>query len=267
MTKNATTDPDTGVRFYTWMGQDYLSVTSSRRLIGMPFNLHQWALSQVVDRAVDEAETVIAMRDRPAKPRERVTKKNARLEARRWLRAAATEKRDRAATRGTNVHEAIAQGTPLDALEPEVRVRVTRWQAFLTQTGAKVIWQERQLWNLTEGFAGTGDVLLQMPNGDVVVTDLKTSEDVYVDHAIQVMAYGMAEFVGEDNIIDAEATAWLKRANKLAILHLAPDGWTLYYIKPNAYLYSMFLLQLGEAKFLLANPTIDGLVESVVKHH
>jgi hypothetical protein len=267
MTTNATTNPDTGLRFYTWMDQDLLSVTSARRLIGMPFNLHQWVLSQVVDRAVDEAETVIAMRDRPALPRERVTKKNARIEARRWLRAAATEKRDKAADRGTSVHEAIATNTPLDQLEPEVRVRVTRWHAFLTQTGAKVIWQERQLWNLTEGFAGTADVLLQMPNGDVVMTDLKTSESVYVDHCIQVMAYGMAEFVGENNTVDAEATSWLKRANKLAILHLTPTGWSLYYIKPNAYLYSMFLLQLGEAKFLLANPTVDGLVESVVKDH
>ena len=47
------TDPETGMRFYTWNGVEYPSVTTLRRMAGMSFPLHQWAVSQVVNRAVD----------------------------------------------------------------------------------------------------------------------------------------------------------------------------------------------------------------------
>jgi hypothetical protein len=266
MTQNATTDPESGLRFYRWMDRDLISVTSARRVVGMPFNLHQWTLSQVVDRAVDDAEQVIAMRDRPAaSARERKTIENARAEARKWVRAAATEERDKAGDRGTAVHEAIAAGMTHHNLPWEVASRVQQWEDFLAQTGAEVVWSERQVWNLTEGYAGTADILLRLPQqqNDLILTDLKTSAGVYVDHALQVVAYGMGEFVGEDNIIDGPATDALLAANRLGILHLTDKDWMLYDIRPDADLYKMWLSQLHAAQFLLRHPNIDGLVQSV----
>lgn len=262
---NARTDPESGLRFYSWQGRDLVSVTSSRRLLGMPFNLHQWTLSKVVDRAVDDAENVIAMRDRgPSGPRERKTKDNARAEARRWVRAAATEERDAAGDIGTAVHDAIRDGlSPEDpSLDPVVKVRIIRWHQFLRDTGATVLWKEKQLFNLTYGYAGSGDLLLEMPDGDVVMTDTKTGSGVYVDHALQLMLYSTAEFVGENDVVDEPATALLRRANRMAVLHLTPSEWELVYLKPTPQLLDAARKIVTVAYFFHDHPTVDPLVHS-----
>ncbi len=69
--RNARTD-ESGLRFYTWQGRELPSVTTVRRMAGVPHRLHQWAISQVVKRATANVWTLVKMLTRKRRPRERV---------------------------------------------------------------------------------------------------------------------------------------------------------------------------------------------------
>jgi hypothetical protein len=271
MTTNARTDPQTGLRFYTWQGVDYPSVTSIRRLIGMPFTLHNWALSKVIDRAIVDHTTVGQMLERPKKPRERTKDANVLKEVRAYLRAAATEERDKAGDRGTQVHEAIANISPLNQVSPEVVGPLSQYYDFMQESGASILWAERQVFNLTHGYAGTGDALLLIPAGwpepkypeRIVMTDYKSSKGVYIDHAVQLMAYTMAEFVGENDKVDAVATQQLHDVSGMAILHLSDTEWEWIEVRGERTLFAGFVASLVFARFLDANDnSIEPLIET-----
>ena len=260
MTTNATTDPQTGLRYYTWQGRFVPSVTSIRRMIGMPFALHAWSVSKIVNRAVTEPAVLNAMLSRPKRPRERVLEKNRQKEAGTWLRAAATEERDLKGDRGTRVHLGVEQGTDPHFADPDVAPLLYQWRDFLAATGAKVLLSERQVFNLTYGYAGTLDLLLQI-GSRVFITDLKTSRGVYLDHALQVMAYSMGEFVGANDVIDQPATDLLLGADGMAILHLSETGWEFVEVGASAELFGAFIASLTFASFLSVHDhKIDRLI-------
>ena len=261
MTTNARTDPETGLRFYDWQGIEYPSVTSIRRLIGMPFTLHNWTLSQVIDRAVTDHDLIGAMLKRPRRPRERAHETNILKEVRSHLRAAATEERDLAGDRGTRAHDAIALGLSPDEVDPDIFGYVVQFQDFMHTLQPRILWSERQVWNLTHGYAGTGDALMMLPDGRIFVVDYKTSKGVYIDHAIQVIAYGMAEFVGENDVIDQQATEQLLAASGLAILHLGEYEWEWIEVVADPTIFAGFLGSLAFAKFLHSKQnSIDPLI-------
>lgn len=254
---NARTDPETGLRFYEWNGVLYPSVTTLRRLVGMPFRLHNWSLSQVINRAIEEHKVVDAMLTRPVRKRERVRDKNVAKEVGTYLRLAATEQRDLAGDRGTAIHDAIRAGAPLASItDPEVRQYVAQYLDFLERTKAQVVWQEKQIWNLTLGYAGSADAMLYLPESEyfpvahLALVDYKSSGGVYLDHAVQIMAYAMGEFVGEGNVIDTEATAQLIAAERMGLLHLAPESWEYVDVRPTNQLFAGFAGQLAFARFL-----------------
>lgn len=236
--RDARIDPDSGLRLYRWGDIEVASVTSIRRMAGSPYPLVQWMVGKVCDRAVDEIDTLVAMMSREAKPRERVVEKNRRKEARSWLRQAMTEDRDAAATLGTAVHQAAEEEMQPGELEDftdadgnvvasaeDVRPRLRQYYAWLDDSGAVPVLKERQVWNLTLGYAGSFDMIVRFPNGELYIVDIKTGKGTYGDHVLQQVAYLMAEFIGERGIIDDDATAILKRVNGVAILHLQDDGW------------------------------------------
>lgn len=231
---NSRTDPATGLRFYTWKGRELPSVTTVRRIAGIPHGLHQWAISQVVLRAVTEYEALTEKLNRPRRPRERVLEKNRAEEAAKWLRAAATEERDAAAALGTAVHDAAAQGLDVEAVEEAVRPRLRQFQRWLKTARPEILGTEFQVWNLTVGYAGTVDLLCRFSDGSVWLIDIKTGGGTYPEHLLQVLNYARAEFVGNDDVIDTEMTNWLNSVTGLAILHLADDHWEFKRLKPTA---------------------------------
>lgn len=268
MTTNARTDPETGLRFYDWQGREYPSVTSIRRLIGMPFTLHNWTLSQVIDRAVTDHELITAMLARPKRPRERVRDANVLREVRTHLRAAATEERDLAGDKGTRAHDAIALGLHPDEVDPDIFGHVVQFRDFVQTMRPTILWSERQVWNLTYGYAGTGDAMMLMPsrNGRTFMVDYKTSKGVYIDHAIQLMAYAMAEFVGENDVVDQWATNHLMNVGGMAVLHLSEHEWEWIEIRSVPRLFQGFLGSLAFAQFLHDHKnSIDPLVEHRIK--
>ena len=257
--RNAYTDPNSGLRFYRWEGEPYLSVTSVRRLVGMAHNLHNWTLSKVIERALDQRDVLDSILARPAKPRERVRDANVLKEAKSFLRAAATEERDAAGDRGTRVHEAIETGLAPSELDDEARPYYEQYLAFRSQKKYESIYPEAQVFNKL-GYAGSIDDLGRM-GGDTWMLDYKTSKGVYLDHAVQIIAYAMGDLIGEDEVVNTEATDFLKGIDKMGVLHLAPDHWELIEIRPSKELFAAFVGSLTFALFLYRNDeNIEGLI-------
>ncbi len=223
--RNASTDSRTGLRSYTWEGRKLTSVTSFRRVAGIPHGLMGWMLNQVIDRAVYQFDTLTTMLTRERKHRERVLEKNREAEARKWLRSASTEERDRKAALGTAVHDAAATGKQLSEVTEDVRPFLAQYLDWLAVSGAEVVGSEFQCWNLTVGYAGSADALVRFPNGQVWLIDYKTGSGTYPEHALQLIAYADAEFVGTNDVIDEELTPLLHSIAGMAVLHLAEDHW------------------------------------------
>lgn len=222
--RNARTDED-GLRFYTWQGRELPSVTTIRRLAGLPHNLHQWTLTQVINRAVD---------DWPGIQAQLATGEPTSLEAvRHHLRRAATEERDRKAALGKAVHEAAEANKSLTEVGPDIAPYLRQDLDWRSTSKAEILLVERQVWNLSVGYAGTFDRLVRFPDGSTWIVDLKTGKGAYGEHALQLMAYLMAEFVGNDDVVDDEATALLHRVSGIAVLHLRRASWEFYSLRPD----------------------------------
>jgi hypothetical protein len=259
--RNATTDPETGLRFYLWKGTKYPSSTSMRRMAGLPFMLHQWTLSKVIERAVSEFPLMTAMMNRPPRPRERVRDKNIAKEVGRWLRSASTEERDSAAELGTAVHDAAVNMLPIVAVDADVQPFLRQFYDWLAKSRATILTTERQVWNLTVGYAGTFDLLVRFPNGDIAVVDIKTGRGTYPDHVLQLISYALAEFVGEDDIVDQPMTDLLHQANTMALLHLREDGWTWQVVTASTEAFTAFRGLADFAKWANLHQTITDLIE------
>lgn len=221
--RNAYTDKDSGLRFYRWQGRDLPSVTSVRRMAGLPFGLHHWTVSQVITAAMEAAGGIAERLGSGDPAMEQVIRSE--------LRSAATAERDRAADLGTAVHDAIAAGRDLEDMPEELRPRARQFKAWLALSGAQLLASEFQVFNLTEGYAGTVDALVRLRDGRVFVVDYKTGKGLYSDHALQVVAYAQAELVGADDRIDDTLTELLGQVSGLALLHLTDDQWEFVQVR------------------------------------
>jgi hypothetical protein len=186
------TDPETGE------DTDVLSVTTIRKLCGAPPNLVSWQLANVVNLAMGmrKKETPGPRGGKPTGyvrdgefPGVFVEKMLATegsdaelMRVRKWLYQQAEDPRDRAAARGTTVHNAIenrdlAEDIDLDYVQaafthkhcssvvgPEDVAFAHDCMVQFADMRAKVpfviLSQEPQVWNLTAGYAGSFDVLL-----------------------------------------------------------------------------------------------------------
>jgi hypothetical protein len=165
------------------------------------------------------------MLTRKRRPRERVLEKNRIEEASKWLRLAATEERDAAAELGTAVHDAAASNLDIETVEPAVRPRLLQFRSWLATARPEILATEFQCWNLTAGYAGTADLLVRLLDGSIWLIDLKTGKGTYAEHALQLIDYRTAEFVGSDDVVDDRLTALLHACSGMAVLHLADDHW------------------------------------------
>lgn len=220
--RNARTDPESGLRYYHWQGRDLPSVTSIRRMAGIPFGLHAWSINEVIDHAIEQA-WVTAERLNENRSEEEIKSEVALL--RHEYRAASTAKRDKAAELGTAVHDAAAAGRLLEEVDEELRPRLAQYLDWLRTSKAAIIAAEFQVFNLEVGYAGSVDLLCQLQDGSVWLVDLKTGKGIYSEHNLQVAAYAHAEFVGADDVVDEWLTGWLKDVTRTAVLHLSDDGW------------------------------------------
>jgi hypothetical protein len=221
-------------------------------MAGMTLPLHNWAISQVVDRAVDNISDLNRMLAEDNPDTARVAKT--------WLRKGASEARELAASLGTRVHDAATSGKELGDVADDIRPFLRQYKAWLEDSGATILTAERQAWNLSRGYAGSFDLMAMMPDKRVAIIDIKTGKGTYPEHALQVCAYSMAEFVGEDDKVDSEATEWLLDAEVMALLHLRPEGWRWEEVRVDKHLVSAFDGLLAFAKWAHENQKMDGLL-------
>lgn len=253
---NAKTNDD-GERFYSWKGKTYPSVTTLRRLCGMPFRLAMWQMNQAIEAAIrNEAMIGSHLFD------------DGEEETKKWLRREAMAKRDSSANRGSAIHLAVHEGRHPSQVEPELAGPLAMFYDFVFTTHAQVVLSERQVFNLSLGYGGSLDAGMIIPAGPLtwsydrrLVVDYKTGRDIYSDHALQLMGYSMADFVGESDVIDHEATKWLHDADGLAILHLGDDTWELVEIRPTPYLLERFESMCRLAHYFKDHESIDGLIQ------
>jgi hypothetical protein len=254
--RNARTDPETGLRFYTWEGREYPSVTSIRNLAGMPHPLAQWRTNQVIERAMVEYDTLGRMLgESPPKAVEQ------------WLRKAANAKRDAAADLGKRVHDAAEKGLSLSKAPADIAPHLRWYYQWLDDSKIEIELRERQVFNLDVGYAGTFDLIGTIPRKRETrrwMVDLKTGGGTYIEHALQVEAYARAKFVGEDDERDDIATRLLQKVDQRAILHLSPTGYKFQVLPASEKTWVAFRGLLAFARWAYENPSIDSLVSQTV---
>jgi hypothetical protein len=200
--KNATAYQ--GQRKYGWKDEHLWSVTTILQSYPKPW-LGAWAAKMVAEGAVAGGEWTDLPIDEQIK----------------YLKGLPWRKRDDAADFGTALHEALADlvaGKPVTYIpgaEAHQRALAEWWDAYRPL----VYDSEVQVFNLTEGYAGSLDLIADV-YGRRLLIDLKSGSVLGAETKLQLAAYRFAEFIGEDDhriadVPDVEACAvlWVPRDN------------------------------------------------------
>lgn len=240
-----------GLRWYTFNDKDYLSVTSMRKSLGIPYTLHRWVMKQTLE-AVQKDPSLIVRRDGEtlANVRTRVMK-------------AGESERDKAAERGTEVHDIIASDTLLRDVPPELRPYVEQYARAVIDLGIRPLLVERTVYNDRYGYAGSFDLLAQVKShGDrIYIIDLKTGKGTYPEYALQVYAYLKGEFIAHGDRVDEKATSILKKAEGAAILHITPDKYEWHPIRCDATLDRAYRSLGTLSNWVVTNRDLSSLLE------
>lgn len=208
-------DPDTGKK------SRVASVTTLLNQLDKPA-LKKWAPRVAAEYAVDHWDTLAHQ-----PPSER----------RKAIAEAPWSTMQRAAASGTAIHamaEDLLAGRPVEvpeSLAAQVEGLAKWWDATgMTRTAA-----EQRVWSDADddlglcAFAGTLDLRVSCPRRGPGLLDVKTGAGVYGEHAIQLVAYAVADFaVIEDQDFSSPFPFWL------GVLHVRPEGTSLHVVPPEA---------------------------------
>ena len=141
------------------------------------------------------------------------------------LTKAATVIRDRAANAGSEIHpyaEAIARGQDVEVPE-DLAPYVAAYRTWIARFEPEFLAAEEMVCSLEHGYAGTLDAIVEIA-GETWLLDYKTSKGVYPETALQLAAYGAAEFIGRP--ADPNRYA-LPEIHQYGVLHIRPEGYEL----------------------------------------
>jgi hypothetical protein len=206
-----------------------------------------WAKNEVAKAAVDNMAMVGEM-----------LTKGGRDATVSWLAGIPGYQRDAAADTGSLVHilsEKIARQQEAEipaALEPYAAA----FRSFLADRAPELVSLEQQVGNLTDGYGGTFDILARL-DGVLTLIDVKTwrkrplpGGDMYAETAMQLAAYGHAEFIGS---LGDPKRHRMPRPDAYAVLHLRPDqyeaGYQVYPYTVTDAEYAAFLATLTLTKW------------------
>lgn len=144
--------------------------------------LIKWGMNTTAAYAVDHWDDLHAM---PVSERLKV------------LKGAAYAERDAAAKRGTEVHdlaEKLLHGQEVPVPD-ELAGHVESYVKYLDEWNPQVVIAEVPVVNYDLGFAGTIDLLFDLPDGRRVLADVKTTRSgIFGEVALQLAAYRAAQF-------------------------------------------------------------------------
>jgi hypothetical protein len=146
------------------------------------------------------------------------------------LRRVPWQNRDRAAAKGSEVHEVM--DAMMHGVEFEVEATIEPWidaaSAFIRDTGPTPLYTETTVYNERHLFAGSFDFLGRLaafPELGRVLIDWKTSKGVYPDMGVQVVG-GYA--LGAEYLLDRDDTEqeW-QPPDSAAVVHLTEKGYEI----------------------------------------
>ncbi len=185
--------------------------------------LIRWASNTTAEQAVDRWDELAGMGV------------SERLKA---LKSAAWDARDKAALRGTELHqhaERLIHGETTDVSDEQLPL-VESAARFLDDWEAEPILVERSVYHLAHGWAGTLDVVARLRDGRVWLIDYKSGKGIYGEFALQLSAYAHAEaWVDDDDlaqpmpVIDAGGA-----------VHVRADGYDLVPLDVSDATYAIF---------------------------
>lgn len=144
-----------------------------------------------------------------------------------FLKEIPWQKRDDAAVRGTDIHalaEKVTHGEEV-AVPEDLATTVQGYVEWLDANDVEVLLTERPVASRQWRYAGTFDLIARL-GGLTWLLDLKSSKGVYGSTALQLTAYGHAEFYLDT---DGEECP-LPPIDRYGVLHVTPDGCTLHYL-------------------------------------
>lgn len=168
-----------------------------------------------------------------------------------YLKRIPDYQRDAAADLGTRVHslaEQVGRGEAPDLTEQE-QPFVDGFRAWLAESGAVIEHSEFMVCNLTEGYAGTGDLIVGI-EGVRWLLDIKTSQEgkgPYSETGLQLAAYAKAEFIGKPG--DPRKHP-LPPCTRFGVLHLSPAGYRVVPYAVDAVTWAAFRAALTVSAWL-----------------
>lgn len=195
---------------YFWQGEGPLSgVTSAVGMLDKSGPLVSWAKRETASCAIRNLPMLTQM-----------VASGGPLKAVDWLKGIPDYQKDTAADLGSAVHafaEQIARGEDPDVPD-DSKPFVTAYRRFLADYSPQYLAVEEMVANLTHGYGGTLDAICRI-NGETWLLDTKTSKGAYPETALQLAAYGNAEFIGRTNDPTKYAIPPIER---YGVLHLNP---------------------------------------------
>lgn len=135
-----------------------------------------------------------------------------------WLKKIPASTRDQAGNRGVNVHqiaEQIVRGFSPDVPE-ELIPYVANYRKFLAEWTPTFTQVEQMVVSLKYGYGGTFDAIARIGN-EKWLLDIKTSTGTYSETALQLAAYGGADFIGRPG--DPQRYA-IPRVQRYGVIHV-----------------------------------------------
>jgi hypothetical protein len=204
---------------YKLDGRPVKSVTTLLQVLAKP-QLVAWAANESADYAIDHWEHLAEQT-----PSERRT----------LIAGAHRRRRDKAAARGTQIHEwaeALTAGEAVDIPAEHIQT-VGAFARWWEGAGFTKVWSEAAVYCEEDpdlgmvAYAGRFDMLAEHPRWGVTLLDWKTGKGVYSEFAVQLAAYAGAEMI---QVPEGEALVdrAMPAVHTLAVVHIQPDGPTLH---------------------------------------
>ena len=174
---------------YTFQGVTYPSVTTILNILDKSGPLMAWSAKETAKAAVRLLEDGTLPRLVATVGAEGAIKA---------LTAKSTWERDEAARIGTQIHQWAddhVNGRPVAYTDGVIAKRVELYAGWWSSSGWKLRISEAAVVSPNGGYGGTFDLLAYDADGKTVLADIKTGKGVYAETALQLAAYGMAEYV------------------------------------------------------------------------
>lgn len=166
------------------------------------------------------------------------------------LKAAPFANRDAAGKQGTLIHriaEQLVNGQTVDVIPAGLSKHIESAKQFLLDWEIELIASELPVFNRSEGYAGTIDLIGKSGNLTYLF-DLKTNRSgVFADAAYQTVAYRKCEFT----LDEAGNEIPLPPIDRCAIVHIRPDGYSVWEVTESLveeiYDYFLHIMSVAEA--------------------